>query len=256
MSLAGCGKGQSCESWCQNFSNNIFKLLTSPCSFLHGNKISSILIGCFLQQCTLGIVFDFSRNVTTNRTIIEGTLHTIFSPKPLLYSINWWILTINNIYTLSDFFNFIQHYQLCSLGDANDANSCTKCLSGTNWLRLAWNLERELWNWSGVSDEGRLDGIPLILCLVLPVTWSTHSLRLYAFSKREPVSLLLYDRQWRQHFLFLPSLSQWEEGRISPTGSVHCCRLMKTSKSEKLKRHQNNIYRHAFKYNLKDLHGK
>lgn len=156
MSLAGCGKGQSCESWCQNFSNNIFKLLTSPCSFLHGNKISSILIGCFLQQCTLGIVFDFSRNVTTNRTIIEGTLHTIFSPKPLLYSINWWILTINNIYTLSDFFNFIQHYQLCSLGDANDANSCTKCLSGTNWLRLAWNLERELWNWSGVSDEGRL----------------------------------------------------------------------------------------------------
>lgn len=204
MSLAGCGKGQSCESWCQNFSDNIFKLLTSPCSFLHGNKISSILIGCFLQQCTLGIVFDFSRNVTTNRTITEGTLHTIFSPKPLLYSINWWILTINNIYTLSDLFYFIQHYQLCSLGDANDANSCTKCLSGTNWLRLAWNLERELWNWSGVSDEGRLDGIPLILCLVLPVTWSTHSLRLYAFSKREPVSLLLYDRQWRQHFLFLP----------------------------------------------------
>lgn len=94
--------------------------------------------------------------MTTNRTIIEGTLHTIFSPKPLLYSINWWILTINNIYTLSDLFYFIQHYQLCSLGDANDANSCTKCLSGTNWVRLAWNLERELWNWSGVSDEGRL----------------------------------------------------------------------------------------------------
>lgn len=238
------------------FFQQHLQILTSPCSFLHGNKISSILIGCFLQQCTLGIVFDFSRNVTTNRTIVEGTLHTIFSPKPLLYSINWWILTINNIYTLSDLFYFIQHYQLCSLGDANDANSCTKCLSGTNWVRLAWNLERELWNWSGVSDEGRLTA-SLWYCVLYFLSPGRPTLSVSTPFQNENLCLCCCMIVSEGNiFCFCPSLSQWEEGRISPTGSVHCCRLMKTSKSEKHKRHQDNIYRHAFKYNLKDLHGK
>lgn len=197
----------------------IFKLLSS--------------LGYFSLQCSLGNVV-FSK--------CEKPWTPYFQPKPLLCSISWWILTIKLLYyqiTLSDYFFILFSTISCvHWMDAKDANSCTKRLSGTNWVKLAWNLKHELWNWSGVSDEGRLTCILwYFVCLVLPVTWSVHSSPLYAFSKQEPLFCCCMIVSEGNIFRFCPLWGKREEGRISPSGSFHCCRLMKTSKSEKHKRH-------------------
>lgn len=65
-----------------------------------------------------------------------------------------------------------------------------------------------------VIKDDRLHRV-CVLCLVTSCHLFFHFLSF--LSEQEPVFLLLYDRKWRQHFLFLSSLSQQEQRRKTLT---------------------------------------
>lgn len=90
--------------------------------------------------------------------------------------------------------------------------------SSNCWVRIcafilkfgSWAVKPIQSMWSRTTDC-----IVFVYCVLLPP--ATCSFTSSFLSEQEPVFLLLYDRKWRQHFLFLSSLSQQEQRRKTLT---------------------------------------
>lgn len=91
--------------------------------------------------------------------------------------------------------------------------------SSNCWVRIcafilkfgSWAVKPIQSTWSRTTGLHRV----CVLCLVTSCHLFFHFLSF--LSEQEPVFLLLYDRKWRQHFLFLSSLSQQEQRRKTLT---------------------------------------
>lgn len=137
---------------------------------------------CFVVQCSLGIVIDFSGNAGLTplsffffflRTAVKhGNVSPLKSPKRVFNSEYLWF-----------------YFGVWNMSCETDPESVMK----DDWLHL------------------------LLFCVLyfLSPVQSPHFPS--CLSKQALLFLLLYDREWRQRFLFLPSLWQFERSRENLT---------------------------------------
>lgn len=219
----------------------ILNLFTSPYPLPPGNRIWCFLIERLLDMSWCRVLWELLLTSLLRRLWnlwLFPMKYKVFSAVFRCRITSCWIRSVNNISTSEDFFSPLSRTISCYANRVAGKNGNFSALKSPQttlfFCQNICGLILEFGTWAVKLIQSQWwSTTHCILCYFVSCS-SCHLFNTFTFSscllKQKPMYLLLYDREWRQHF-FVSALFRQQSGkqRISLHGSVHRCFMMNIS---------------------------